>query len=123
MGQKTKPTIYKKEIKQLALHLTKGNRKGALAVIRDRINNHKPETYYQELAWKGWERAVSRREPESLINQLLIGLTKKEVAFYLKTLKEKADEITIRDHEKEEWVTDYFPCWLSLLNSYMQLCK
>ncbi|NHJ05286.1 MAG: hypothetical protein EAX90_10710 [Candidatus Heimdallarchaeota archaeon] len=113
------------EIKKLATYLSEGDRKGALALIRSRLNEpfDESEGEYQMIVWRGWERAINRQENEALIYQMLNGLSSKAADEAFKDLKKKKTEILIRDHTQIELSKVYLSSWVTLLEHYYALCK
>lgn len=105
---------------KLAENLSKGNKKGALSTIRSRLNNSFAN-YYQQIVWKGWERALNRDETNALIFQLLNGLAFSEAKKALQDLKKKKTEILIRDHTQTDLSKHYISSWVSLLDIYCDI--
>lgn len=113
------------EIKKLAVCLSEGDRKGALSIIRSRLNEpfDESEEEYQMIAWRGWERAINRQESDALVYQMLNGLSAKAADETFKDLKKKKTEILIRDHTQTELSKVYLSSWVTLLEHYCVLCK
>ena len=105
---------------KLAENLSKGNKKGALSAIRSRLNSPFAN-YYQQIVWKGWERALNRDETNALIFQLLNGLTVSEAKKAHQDLKKKKAEILIRDHTQTDLSKHYISSWVSLLEIYCDI--
>ena len=105
---------------KLAESLSKGNKKGALSAIRSRLNSPFAN-YYQQIVWKGWERALNRDETNALIFQLLNGLAINEAKQAHQDLKKKKAEILVRDHTQTDLSQHYISSWVSLLEIYCDI--
>ena len=112
-------------IQQLASFLFEGDRKKALSHIRNRLNQpfNESVSQYQEIVWRGWERALNRQESDSLIFQLLNGLPEEEANKNFKDMKKKKTEILIRDHTQIDLSKIYLGNWVTLLEYYCTLYK
>ncbi|HUU79073.1 MAG TPA: hypothetical protein VMX55_12065 [candidate division Zixibacteria bacterium] len=113
------------DIKKLATYLSNGDRKGALSLIRSRLNEpiDESEGEYEIIVWRGWERAINRQENEALVYQMLNGLSSKVADEAFKDLRKKKTEILIRDHTQTELSKVYLSSWVTLLEHYCALCK
>ena len=113
------------DIHQLANFLFEGDRKKALSHVRSRLSQpfDETESQYQEIVWRGWERALNRQENDSLIVQLLTGLSEEEANINFKDLKKKKTEILIRDHTQTDLSKIYLANWVTLLEHYCSLYK
>jgi hypothetical protein len=109
-------------IQKLAKSLHKGDRRKALSIIRDHLK--KPfENGYEQLVWKGWERALNRQENNALIFQMLNDLSPKEAKKTHQDLKKKRTEILTRDHTQTDLSKHYISTWVSLLEIYCNLLQ
>lgn len=106
----------------LAETLAQGDRKKALSFIRKRLN-YSFNNDYEQLVWKGWERALNRQESMSLIYQLVNGMTAKDAKKTFQDLKKKRTEILIRDHTQTELSKHYIHQWVQLLGYYCEFCS
>lgn len=109
-------------IQKLAKHLSDGNRKNSMSVIRSRLS--KPfENETIERVWKGWERALNRQETNALIFQLLNGIETSEVKKIYQDMKKKKKELLVRDHAQIDLSKNYIATWVSLLEIYCNICQ
>jgi len=107
-------------IVQLAENLVNGNKKGALSIIRSRLNREFKD-YYHQLVWEGWKRALEREESSALIFQLLNGLDDELVKKSYLDMKKKSSEILVRDHTQIDLSKYYIKTWVSLLEIYSNI--
>ncbi len=110
------------DLQTLAKTLVSKDRKKALSFIRKRLN----KTFnneYEHLVWKGWERALNRKESMSLIYKLVNGMTAKDAKKAFQDLKKKRSEILIRDHTQIELSKQYIHQWVQLLGFYSEFCS
>lgn len=110
------------ELQTLAETLVHGERKKALSFIRKRLNSTF-NSEYEQLVWKGWERALNRKEGMSLIYQLVNGMPAKDVKKAFQDLKKKRSEILIRDHTQTALSKQYISQWVLLLGFYYEFCS
>ena len=110
------------ELQILAETLAHRDRKKALSFIRKRLQNSF-NSEYEQLAWKGWERALHRQESMSLIFQLVNGMSAKDAKKAFQDLKKKRTEILIRDHTQTELSKQYIHQWVQLLGFYCEFCS
>ncbi|NHK32256.1 MAG: hypothetical protein FK730_12945 [Asgard group archaeon] len=110
------------EIQKLAKILIDGDRKKALSIIRSRLNQPF-DNIYQQMVWKGWERALNRQENNALIYQMLTEITPKDARRAHLDLKKKKSEILIRDHTQTDLSKHYLTTWVSLLEIYCNMIQ
>ncbi|MHA1244248.1 MAG: hypothetical protein ACTSP7_06690 [Candidatus Heimdallarchaeota archaeon] len=77
----------RKALEQLAKKLIAGDQKGSVSIIR-KMASSVSENAYLTGVWKGMERGLQRQETDSLIHQLLSGLSKKDATKTWVTLLE-----------------------------------
>jgi hypothetical protein len=78
----------RKTIEKLAKKLIAGDRKGSVSIIRSMASSASENPYLKGV-WKGMERGIQRQETDSLIHQLLSGLSKEEATKNYHDLKKK----------------------------------
>ncbi|NHJ47413.1 MAG: hypothetical protein FK733_06480 [Asgard group archaeon] len=109
-------------IQKLAKSLFEGDRRKALSIIRSQLN--KPfDNGYEQLVWKGWERAINRQEGNALICQMLNQLSPKDAKRAHQDLKKKRTEVLTRDHTQIDLSKHYISTWVSLLEIYCNLLQ
>jgi hypothetical protein len=108
------------QIPKLVKCLVDQDRRKALSTVRKRLGDPF-DNEYQELFWKGLERALYRSENDALITRLVNGLSKKEAKHHCKEITKKKKEILIRDHTKVDVSSFYLHYWEQLLDSYCEL--
>lgn len=109
-------------IQELAKILIDGDRRKALSIIRSRLNQPF-DNMYQQMVWKGWERALNRQENNALIFQMLTEITPKDAKRAHQDLKKKKSEILIRDHTQTDLSKYYLTTWVSLLEIYSNMIQ
>ena len=109
------------EIEKLAKQLVAGNKKESIAIIRNIASS--TDNAYLNGVWKGMERGLQREESDSLIFQLLRGMSKKDATKIFQDLKKKKSEILVRDHTQQDLSKYYIHTWAKLLEFYCENCK
>jgi len=111
----------RKALEQLAKKLIAGDQKGSVSIIR-KMASSVSENAYLTGVWKGMERGLQRQETDSLIHQLLSGLSKKDATRNYQDLKKKKTEILVRDHTQKDLSKFYIQTWVTLLEFYCAHC-
>ena len=111
----------RKALEQLAKKLIAGDQKGSVSIIR-KMANSVSENAYLTGVWRGMERGLQRQETDSLIHQLLSGLSKKDATRNYQDLKKKKTEILVRDHTQKDLSKFYIQTWVTLLEFYCANC-
>jgi hypothetical protein len=108
-----------KALEELAKKLLAGDQKGSLSIIRNMISST-IENDYLNGVWKGMERGLQRQESDSLIYQLISGISKKDATQNYQDMKKKKTEILIRDHTQKDLSKYYIQTWATLLEFYCE---
>lgn len=108
-----------KALEELAKKLLAGDQKGSISIIRNMISST-TENAYLNGVWKGMERGLQRQESDSLIYQLMSGISKKNANQNYQDMKKKKTEILIRDHTQKDLSKYYIQTWATLLQFYCE---
>ncbi|MHA1124589.1 MAG: hypothetical protein ACTSO7_05060 [Candidatus Heimdallarchaeota archaeon] len=111
----------RKAIEQLAKKLIAGDQKGSVSIIRSMANSVSENAYLTGV-WRGMERGLQRQETDSLIHQLISGLSKKDATRNYRDMKKKKTEILVRDHTQKDLSKYYLQTWVTLLEFYCTNC-
>ncbi|MEX2703828.1 MAG: hypothetical protein Q6352_000965 [Candidatus Freyrarchaeum guaymaensis] len=105
-------------LNELAYALKVGDQKGAIAIIRSTINNGKFKSEWARIAWEGWLKALESNSRDSLIFQLMNGLSPEVVDKYLKNFKNYMRTIPQRDPQKRDFARHFIGSWVGVLKAF-----